>query len=64
MGLYDQQKLSFHWEILDIQIIKVEATCDRNYLVKKSQDKWCASDAIVVSTPFAMSELLTPEIGQ
>jgi filamentous hemagglutinin len=47
---------------LDIQIIKGEATRDRSYLVKKVQDTWSASGAIVVSAPFAMSELLTPEM--
>jgi hypothetical protein len=47
---------------LDIQIIKRDATRDRSYLVKKAQDTWSASGAIIASTPFAMSELLTPEI--
>jgi len=47
---------------LDIQIIKRDATRVRSYLVKKAQDTWSASGAIVVSTPFAMSELLTPEM--
>jgi filamentous hemagglutinin len=47
---------------LDLQIIKGEVTRDRSYLVKKAQDIWSASGAIVVSTPFAMSELLTPEM--
>jgi filamentous hemagglutinin len=46
-GLYDEQG---------------NATRDRSYLVKKAQDTWSASGAIVVSTPFAMSELLTPEM--
>jgi filamentous hemagglutinin len=47
---------------LDKQIIKGDRTRDRNYIVKKAQDTWSASGAIVVSTPFAMSELLTPEM--
>ena len=46
-GLYDEQG---------------NATRDRSYLVKKAQDTWSASGAIVVSAPFAMSELLTPEM--
>ena len=46
-GLYDEQG---------------NATRDRSYLVKKAQDTWSASGAIIVSTPFAMSELLTPEM--
>jgi filamentous hemagglutinin len=46
-GLYDEQG---------------NATRDRSYLVKKAQDTWSASGALIVSTPFAMSELLTPEM--
>ena len=46
-GLYDEQG---------------NATRDRSYLVKKAQDTWSASGAIMVSAPFAMSELLTPEM--
>jgi filamentous hemagglutinin len=46
-GLYDDQG---------------NATRDRSYLVKKAQDTWSASGAIIVSAPFAMSELLPPEM--
>jgi filamentous hemagglutinin len=46
-GLYDEQG---------------NATRDRSYIVKKAQDTWSASGAIMVSAPFAMSELLTPEM--
>ena len=45
-GLYDDQG---------------NATRHRNYLVKKAQDTWSASGAILVSSPFAMAEILTPE---
>ncbi len=46
-GLYDDQG---------------NATRDRSYLVKKAQDTWSASGAILMSSPFAMAELLTPEM--
>ena len=37
------------------------ATRGRDSLQKKAQDTWSATGAIVVSTPFAMAELLSPQ---
>lgn len=34
----------------------------RSNLEKKAQDAWSASGAIIVSTPFAMAELLPPQV--
>ena len=45
-GLYDQQG---------------NATRERDSLQKKAQDTWSATGAIVVSTPFAMAEFLSPD---
>ena len=46
-GLYDEQG---------------NATRGRITVVKKTQDAWSATGAIVVSSPFAMAELLPPEV--
>lgn len=48
-GLYDEQG---------------NATRGRSEVVIKAHDTWSATGAIVASTPFAMSELLPPEVWQ
>jgi hypothetical protein len=40
------------------------ATRGRSKSVITAQDTWSATGAIVVSTPFAMAELLPPEVWQ
>jgi len=46
-GLYDEQG---------------NATRGRNETVQYLQDAWSATGAITVSTPFAMAELLPPQV--
>ncbi len=47
IGLYDEQG---------------NAARGRGKLQGRTQDAWSATGAIVVSTPFAMAELLSPEV--
>ena len=46
-GLYDEQG---------------NATRGRSVVVQKAQDVWSGTGAIAASTPFAMAELLPPEV--
>jgi len=48
-GLYDEQG---------------NATRGRDEMIIKLQDSWSASGAIIVSTPFAMAEFLSPQVWQ